>query len=419
MGVSNTRNSTIFKQFLPNLRKEEKILRFERSFGLSLETLASDLLTSIEEDGLVPYVIGTKERYRTTPLATTLYSLWDAELVPPKVVQKMQKGLLFLRDKIAPLDHRPPHQKLPGDEEGWCVGEGVSVWATSMALIALFHTGFKGDESEKAVLARSTEWLANQRDTSGGWKYQNTVNCAVTVPMTALAVRASKALVQEVFPKEKKWVLTTAIDQGTSYLLNRLVRHNDNRCSWTFRDIPSITATLWALQALDEAKQLERSLCQQADIFRTFCYPFARKEWEPELFVHEAGAKYSKHKNFFAFMPSHIPTLLALGISPLQPEVVGVIRRVLKANTSEWRIPPYDQKPCTFSHAMALQSLVKWQRACQECSPSTLIQNWNESRNAALQAATTNKIPGINICPPGCARLPTHHSGRFQAKQNA
>lgn len=150
--------------------------------GKSLIMWFEPLLSSITSEGSIPYLLNTKERYRASPLASAIVWLSSANLIPLDILDLMQNRLLFMRDENEESDPQTPNpKKYIGDEEGWSLGEGVSVWSTSMALIALldsFENGVKKASSFKS----SVLWLANQRDPSTlGWAYQLSENCESNV----------------------------------------------------------------------------------------------------------------------------------------------------------------------------------------------------------------------------------------------
>ena len=138
------------------------------------------LIDSITGDGAVPYLLGTAKRYRASPLSSTISWLDGEGLIPVEILDTMQNMLLELRDNNINSDEEiGKSEKKPEDVDGWSLGEGVSVWSTSMAIIAMLDTS--GNGQKQAIKFKSSVlWLAKQRnEEKKGWAYQSYTNCAV------------------------------------------------------------------------------------------------------------------------------------------------------------------------------------------------------------------------------------------------
>lgn len=141
--------------WLNHINNADQFINLSLVTDTDLSSWFSPLINSIANDGTVPYLINTKERYRASPLASTIIWLSHENLLPIEVLDKMQNALLFLRDSNVPLDAQQPNgQKKPEDVNGWSLGEGVSVWSTSMAIIALLDP--LGNGKAKANMYKSS-----------------------------------------------------------------------------------------------------------------------------------------------------------------------------------------------------------------------------------------------------------------------
>ena len=194
--MSNLKES--IKQHNANL---EQYLKFENFTGKTLNKWIEPLLESITDDGSISYLLGIKnnERYRASPLASTLIWMCEARLLPETAIDIMQNKLLYLRDHCEEGDkHKGNAQKKNEDIDGWSMAEGVSVWSTSMALIALMDESGVGI-SKSSLYKNSILWLVKQQKIEEkGWGYQLSVNCKENIIMTALVLRVvSTALINK------------------------------------------------------------------------------------------------------------------------------------------------------------------------------------------------------------------------------
>ncbi|SHL32028.1 hypothetical protein SAMN02745136_04643 [Anaerocolumna jejuensis DSM 15929] len=214
------------------------------------------LINSITDDGAVPYLLEINKRFRASPLSSTISWLDDAGLLPVSVLDKMQDMLISLRDGNIPTDKDPGNDhKMEEDKDGWSLGEGVSVWSTSFAIIALLDS--HGNGAKKATRFKSSVlWLAKQCDiNSKGWAYQLSTNCSVNPIMTALALRALALSLTKPHKANFKFTLDeerqicSSIMNGLDYLKDNC-HQSHSKTYWCFNDIPHCAATTWVLLAL-------------------------------------------------------------------------------------------------------------------------------------------------------------------------
>lgn len=368
--------------------------------GMSEQHLASwfePLINSITEDGAVPYLLNTKERYRASPLSSTIIWLASENLVPVDVLDKMQNELLYLRDhNIADDPQTPNDKKHAEDFNGWSIGEGVSVWSTSMAIIALLDPLGNG-KKKAANFKESVLWLARQNDsTSHGWAYQLSDNCVANATMTSLALRALAMAIEPCNRDEFKYSsddlhqIRSVINTGFDYLKNECKR-KQNRTFWCFNEKPSCAATTWALMALRQIGKTEDEVSEDAMSFYNSVLdsslsfvlskmPSKTAKWNDEQIVCEGGAKYNKQKNYYSFSATLLPQLFELGLSPFNKRVISQIDWLIN-NTDRWKIEGYDKTTiCTFTYAMVLSTLLCWARHVGVDFSLVLIKQ-NNSKN--------------------------------------
>lgn len=359
--VSNM--TTIQEKLMVAFKQVDSFISLPHVFGFSTYTLGTDLISSIEENGYIPYVIGKRERYRSSPLSTCLLYLWQAGLLPIDVAKVLRKRLFEIRDRMPPQETRAPRTKAKEDAHAWCVSEGASVWSTSMALIALLESRLDNNREQDRLLIESATWLMRQQDKhTGGWAFQRTSNSCPTVPMTSLALGAlSRIHTLSSLSSQFRDELQAAYVSGYSYLVSKLVR---KQCTayWEFDGLPNLTATVWALDALRfDPRTIDHDIPKAEIIaFALSKIPSQESEWESECFVSEPETKYSHQKTFYSFMPALLPSLFAIGLSPIELKVVNVITQLIQSGQNKWRIKKYNMEPCTFTHAMALYTLIKW-----------------------------------------------------------
>lgn len=333
------------------------------------------ICNALDEDGSISYLINKKERYRASPLASTIICLSRENLIPNDVLDKMQEALLYLRDNAKEKDLSAGCTNKNNDDiDGWSLSEGVSVWSTSMAIIALLDNKGVG-LLKTSRFKNSVVWLANQRNAEcKGWGYQNTENCTVNVIMTALSVRAlAKCFTNEVqkyfkFSAEENSLIKTSIVKGMEYLVDTC-NQKKKYVYWEFNGKPNCAATTWALLALKEGSYIATDNLQdfinkntkKGLTFILSKMPSKSKRWEEEQIVQETGAKYDSQKNYYSFSATLIPDLLSLGLSPFHPKVITQIQWILK-NKNDWKTKYDKLNICSFTYAMLLSTISCWVR---------------------------------------------------------
>lgn len=392
--------SLIHDQIMASLRQTDNLICLPQVFGYSMYQLGRDLVDSIEDDGWIPYILGRHDRYRSTPLASCILYLWDAGLLSPNVTETLRQRLFDIRDRMPSRETRGPRIKSLADVPAWCVSEGASVWSTSMALLALIESRTKRNRTQDPILVEAAGWLVDQQNTStGGWPFQSTTNSTPTTPMTALALRAVCAAWTLPGTSENiRNELRASLHAGTAFLISRLVRRG-REAFWEFDGQPSLTATVWALEAFrHDPRGITHDLPRQEIMsFAVSQLPAEDAEWKSECFVKEPQTKYAHQKTFYTFMPSLLPPLLEFGLSPIHPRVVRVVRRLGMAGQDEWRIKEYDMQACTFTHAMALHALVKWCVRVQ----TELVNGFFATNRSTLSSTTSCPVQEVNPkrCP--------------------
>lgn len=335
----------------------------------------SPLIDSITGDGAVPYLLGTAKRFRASPLSSTISWLEGEGLVPVEILDTMQTMLLKLRDANVDNDEEAgKSEKKPEDIDGWSLGEGVSVWSTSMAIIAMLDTYGNG-QKKAAEFKSSVLWLVKQRnEEEKGWAYQSHANCTVNTVMTALAVRALALAITQPnkdsfnFSNDELREIRIAILGGYDYL-KETREQKQGKIYWSFNNIPHCAATTWALLALYQMSQtgefsdIEKYYSSSLEGSLSFVLskmPAKIQEWDSEQIVCEGGAKYNKQKNYYSFSATLLPQLFILGLSPYEPRVINQIAWLIK-NPDKWMITKYDRTSiCTFTYAMVLAVLIAW-----------------------------------------------------------
>lgn len=378
----------------------ERYVNIKSFTGKELTEWFDPLLDSITENGAVPYLLGTTKRFRASPLSSTISWLEKESLIPVKILDTMQNMLLMLRDYNVENDEdRANEEKKQEDIDGWSLGEGVSVWSTSMAIIALLD--IHGNGQKKANNFKSSVlWLAKQRKVEEkGWAYQLSTNCSANTIMTALAVRAlaltitlpHKAFFN--FTNDEFREIKVAIQGGYEYL-KETCRRTHTKVYWCFNNMPHCAATTWALLALyqvsltrenfSDINEYYSSILNGSLSFLLSKMPAKIEKWESEQIVCEAGAKYNKQKNYYSFSATLLPQLFVLGLSPYEPKVINQISWLIK-NPSEWMITNYDRTSiCTFTYAMVLTTLVAWGRRVGSITATLLLNNQGKTNKISM-----------------------------------
>lgn len=386
--------------WLAHIKNIDSYANFNSLTQKDLTAWFEPLIDSITEDGAVPYLLSTNERYRASPLSSTIIWLASENLIPLQVLDQMQDELLYLRDYNVKDDpHTPNNKKRNEDIDGWSMGEGVSVWSTSMAIIALLDSFGNGKKKAKKFKA-SVLWLAKQHDSvTHGWAYQLSENCTANVIMTSLALRALALAIEpsnkcefEYTPDELHQICSV-IKTGFDYLKNECKREK-KKTYWCFKGKAHCAATTWALLALlqickteekvaDECKTFYKSVLESSLSFVLSQMPKTPVKWADELIVCEGGAKYSKQKNYYSYSATLLPQLFELGLSPFHTKVIKQIDWLINSpDEDKWKIVGYDKTTaCTFTYAMVLSTLLCWIKHVGQDFSSVLLQNNTKKTN--------------------------------------
>lgn len=360
-----------------HIRFVDQYFIFNSFTDKDLEEWLQPLVSSITDEGAIPYLLGEEkgERYRASPLASALIWMNAVGLLSDVDISLLQDELLFLRDNCDPSDNDKGNlSKKSEDYDGWSMAEGVSVWSTSYAIVALLDK--RGIGVQKAHRYKnSVLWLAKQKKTSEkGWGYQLSTNCSENVIMTSLATWAIALVIKNKdsfhFNEDEVRLLTNALMQGFEYLKEKVQYTKvGDKVFWCFEGVKSCAATTWALVALrhiadlsikPEISDFYNESVRKGIEFILGCMPSKFICWEAEQVVSEAGAKYNKQKNYYSFSPTLLLPLFEMGLSPFHPKVINQIRWLLN-NTEGWKIEQYDRgNICSFSYAMVISTIAKW-----------------------------------------------------------
>lgn len=409
--------NNIKSEWRGHIKNIEKNYSMALLTGKSLSEWFEPLIESITEEGAIPYLLDTKERYRASPLASTISWLEKFNLLPMSVLSKMQQELINLRDNNVLNDsHQGNDKKLPEDSDGWSIGEGVSVWSTSCAIEALLDSQGNG-VSYASQFKSSILWLANQRDVEeNAWAYQLSDNCEPNVIMTSLALRTLALAYKEPnrsvfnFTENEIVKLERAIQAGYTYLKQKCV-HKNNKVYWCFNQQPHCAATTWALLALKWVSLCKSKVSEDCRIFYKryreaalffVCSKIPSKiiQWEDEPFVYEGGAKYGKQKNYVSFSATLLPQLFELGVSPFHPKVVNQIKWLL-ANPEEWKINTYDKgKICYFTYAMVIATIISWIQQVGIAFASVLLKQHKKRFEKIIFGYDSSRILQVQLIKP-------------------
>lgn len=402
------------QQYITSL---EYCLKFDYFTDKSLNEWFRPLVASFTEDGAIPYLLsdGMGERFRASPLASTLVWMCSAGLLPNEAIDILQKKLLFLRDSCEKDDKSVGNiKKKEGDEDGWSLAEGVSVWSTSMALIALMDDMgvglLKADSYKKSIL-----WLAKQqKNGENGWGYQQIENCEENAIMTALVMRVvATALIEKDsfnFDDDDMHLLHSALKNGFQYIKDNIkYSKNKKEVYWCFREEKHCAATIWTLMALKKIKQLslstdmidfyEKNVSKGIEFVLNYI-PSKCEKWEDELIVCEAGAKYNKQKNYYSFSPTLLLNLFEIGVSPFHPKVILQMRWLVN-NEDKWKIESYDKNQiCSFTYAMVISTIAKWRMLVGQDNAIRLLKEPDNRKELILQ-----KIIGMPVFKDSVVQL--------------
>lgn len=378
---------------------------------VSITKMVGMLIDGIEDDGSVAYYAGKKERYRTSTLATVLECASEIDLFPKEDIRVMQEKLIRLRDDKSAFrivneakDDWIP--KKPEDEPAWGSDEAPSVWTTSKALTALFLTEYNPKAAnEKQKIIDSVDWLVEQQYSSGGWGYQkfSSEACEASIPMTALALRAISLSLRNSYIKNRNGIrrLYNAIKKGAKRLM-RKIHIEGNERYWIYKDDPNLSVSIWAIQALyqakkalqnsddkdfeDAGKKIEEWLNKhEAKVIEYVIRHLPSEDDSSAIteifFCAEEGSdlKYKPNihgkKEFKSFTPYVLSYILTRnGDYADWPEVKLMIQWVLRHKDEQWLIEDFNggsDAPCMISIAMAISIIVRW---LQEISNRALNQ---------------------------------------------
>ncbi len=376
----------------------------------SLVNWMTPLINSFTDDGAIPYLLNTKKRYRASPLASTIIWLDKAGLLSPQALEIMQNKLLFLRDECQENDPIRNYEKYDEDKDGWSLAEGVSIWSTSLSLIALFDNTDSGIK-QFAKFKGSILWLANQQDiNNNGWAYQSSKNCDVNEITSALAMQALAKVYRKIeqlnFDRDEKKILLRTLTTGFQYLKDACIKSKRNTY-WHYNGVYSLTATTWILVALSELCHIPDMDNEVVEFYKEnkqkcFRYilskmPNKEQKWTDEQIVSEAGAKYGKQKNYYSFTPALLSHLLDLGLSPYEPKITKQIKWLIE-NPTSWKISKYDKgEICTFNYAMVITTIVTWIRSVGLCLAPRLLHNPKSIIQKAKKLLAIDNLNGSNV----------------------
>lgn len=367
----------------------EEQLNFTQLTGKSLIEWFKPLLNSFTDDGAISYLLNSSKRYRASPLSSTIEWLTEANLIPTDCLDILQNKLIYLRDNSESIDtEKGVSEKFEDDNLGWSLSEGVSVWSTSTALLALFDK-YGNWKNNTSVIKESTMWLVNQRNTNGAWSYQKHENCVNSVIMTSLAIRAICKMAKNNFEfslsSNEKASISEALQNGFIFLSDKVIKEK-HFSYWKFQKEKSCVATTWALLALNELKELDGFSLEKEKIemfyrdhlesslnFIINQMPKKTERWKDEQIVFEGGAKYNKQKNYQSLSVTLLPQLFKLGLSPFNPKVICQIKWLIE-HPDDWKINTYDRgSVCSFSYAMVISTLAIWINQVGRVNASLLI----------------------------------------------
>lgn len=378
---------------------------------INIRTLIEPLIESINDEGGVSYVLGQKERYRSSTLATVLDALADVQLLPLSAIWQMQDHLYNLKDSFKPLSADDDViTRSAEDKDAWGIDEAPSVWTTSQAIIALMNTRYITRDGLNPGIQYSLRdtvyWLADQAYSNGGWGYQKypaSSACQACVPMTALAMKAillaqaNPILFNDDAKRSNRFQkIKRALNGGKVFLLEHLKTDAEGYAYWEYRGCPGTAITMWATDTLklfaestipgystEDYAAIEKSTIGY--IYKTLPTDDSLGDYcqSEKFFVatkQEGGLKYKVNlkndKCFYAFKPYIISSLLDRGEDPLNPQIVLMVKWLLKNRDQHWAIDEYNSSsPCCISAAMAINVIVKWLKKVSEKSFSRSVRS--------------------------------------------
>lgn len=369
----------------------EHQLDFKSVTGQTLIEWFNPLLESFTDDGAISYLLEQKDRYRASPLSSTIEWLANADLLTVDCLDILQNKLIFLRDNNQQNDANIGNkEKQPGDELGWSLSEGVSVWSTSTALLALFDK-YNNWKKHTDIIKETTIWLVKQKKTNSAWAYQLDNNCETNIIMTALAIRAICKLAMNktsfLLSKEDVVMISEALNHGFNYI-SKTANKRKKYVYWSFDKKENCAATIWAMLAIKDllkVKEFNLNLDEINSFYNTHIdgsirfvlnkLPKKPERWSDEQLVLEGGAKYNKQKNYQSLSATLIPHLFELGVSPYHPKIVNQIKWIIN-NPTDWKIKAYDRgNICSFSYAMILSTIAIWINRVGSINAQALVDN--------------------------------------------
>ena len=369
----------------------EHQLDFYSVTGQTLIDWFNPLLNSFTDDGAISYLLEKKDRYRASPLSSTIEWLTNANLLTVDCLDILQNKLIYLRDNNQQNDTNTGNKvKQQGDELGWSLSEGVSVWSTSTALLALFDK-YNNWENHTDIIKETTIWLVKQKKTNSAWAYQLDNNCEPNIIMTALTIRAICKLAMNkssfLLSEEDIVMISEALNQGFIYI-SKTAKKQKKYIYWSFGEKENCAATIWAMLAIKDllkVKEFNLNLEEINKFYNTHIdgsirfvlnkIPKKPERWKDEQLVLEGGAKYNKQKNYQSLSATLIPHLFELGVSPYHPKIVNQIRWIIN-NPNDWKIIAYDRgKICSFSYAMVLSTIAIWISRVGSINAQALVDN--------------------------------------------
>ncbi len=366
---------TTYNEYLTRI---DEYIELNNIVSQDLKELLEPFVFSIGDDGALPYLLGDNNRYRASPLASSIIWLENAGLLSISVLDIMQDKLIYLKDNYEKTDDNcKARRKNTEDQDAWSLCEGASVWSTGLAILALLDRHGNGIK-KLSKFKKSILWLANQQQLENkGWGYQKIENCFVNVVMTSLSMQAlSKTVIHNEkysnimgFSDDEIKSIYKSLKLGYEYL-NDSLKKDKSFYYWCFDDKPSCIATTWALLAIkyySEVLKNDRTITETYDMVVNKCFnfilskiPCKEEKWKAEQMVKEAGAKYSKQKSYYSFSPTLLSQLFDLGLSPYHPSVINQIKWLIH-NKDDWKIEEYDRGTCcSFTYAMVSSVIIKW-----------------------------------------------------------
>ncbi len=349
-----------------------------RYFETTLPNMQQLIIASIKGDPhLVPFFCSGKGRYRSTVLATCLFSLYKAGSLQVQDVRVLQNQILKVRTTAVQNDPTPAprFQVLPEDTDAWCVTETPSVWSTAYSIWSLVETGYDG--SENATIANACRWLTHEAHPEGGWGYNLYPQTPPTVYLTSIAV---KALVHCVRNAARYGLSNSDVIEANKKILDGVAFLLKCRCFDQDAPIPlfktrpcvvgarnrwDLVSTVWAYQIiLEHGQRAEREIVEKhrEGLFNYLSGYIKRPDAHmPISFVDEALTKYQRSKKYQYYQPSLLINLLKMGLSPLHPLAFSFLDWLKSTIRPDGVTSDYHPTEATsFATALAIQTVHTW-----------------------------------------------------------